>query len=303
MKDIFEGQPLSQEAPQGLRNKVEFEARQPQKASWFNGGFKWATAGTAVAAAVVAGFMVMTPATAKSWDDVTDAYQDVRSALIQINMQDGNGPKQITIAMKGDRFRVSVGGEMDMSFNRDEMLIYKAGDESAQLLQFGGIPLPFSMEQMAEKMVSELAMTNLLKQNEGQLGTQNVEISDVYQKDGRSVYDVYITEKDGGGRAYVIVDANSDLPLDFRIERLEKGQYVTEAVMSFRFNEEVDDSMLDFPLPSGVKTDVINMADAMNGGGEGFDFDFGGFNDHNDHNDEIIEETHDEVIITEAIAS
>lgn len=308
MKDIFEGQPLSKEAPQGLRNKVEFEARQPQKASWFNGGFKWATAGTAVAAAVVAGFMVMTPATAKSWDDVQEAYDGVRSALIQINFQEDGASEQIIVAMKGDRFRVSVGGDLDMSFNKNEMLLYKAGDDSATLMQFDGIPMPFSMEQMAQKLVSHLSMTNLLKQKEGELGKHNVEISNVYQKNDRSVYDVSISDIDGGGQAYVIVDADSDLPLELRIEEYENGKLVTKAEMSFRFNEDVDDSLLEFALPSGVKTEVINMADMMNGRGEGFDIDFGWFGDDDDDDDdddevEIIESTKEEVIITGAVAS
>lgn len=288
MDDIFEGQPQSSETPRGLRNRVEYLARQPQRAAWFNGGFKWAAAGTAVAAAAIAAVMFMTPATseAKTWDMVTDAYQDIRTMLIQIEMRESGRAESITVAMKGNSWRVSVGGDMDISYSRGELLIYKAGSDTAQVIDMRGIPFPIEPSVVVKEIVSQLSVANLLKHAEDEIGKENIHISGIYTENGRRLYDVEVNDPESGSHAFFTIDADTDLPVSVEMRGVEVGGSM-HGRMSFQFNGEVDDSWLEPVLPTGVKFEHFDLRD-MRGGGDFFDGFGDMFDDDDDDDDEEI---------------
>ena len=290
MDDIFERQAQSGEAPRGLRNRVEFLARQPQRAAWFNGGFKWAAAGTAVAAAAIAGVMFMTPATseAKTWDMVTDAYQDIRTMLIQIDVQGSDRAESITVAMKGNSWRVAVADEMDISFGGGELLIYKAGSDTAQVIDLRGFPIPIDPSMIVKEIVSQLSVANLLKHAEDEIGKENIYISKVYTENGRQLYDVEVNDPRSGSHAFFTIDADTDLPVSVEMRGVEVGGSM-HGRMSFQFNGEVDDSWLEPVLPTGVKFEHFDLGDMRRDGGGDFFDGFGDmFDDHDDDDEEIV---------------
>lgn len=289
MEDIFERQAQSSETPRGLRNKVEYLARQPQRAAWFNGGFKWAAAGTAVAAAAIAGVMFMTPATseAKTWDMVSDAYQDIRTMLIQIDMQDGERSESITVAFKGNSWRVSVGGEIDVSFSRGELLMYKAGSDTAQVIDMSGFPIPINPSMIVKEVVSNLSVANLLKEAEDEIGAENIQISKVYRRKGQRLYDVEVRDPKSGSHAFFTIDADTDLPVSVEIREAD-GEGGMQGRMSFQFNGDVDDSYLEPVLPTGVKFEYIKPMDMRGRKGDFFD----GIGDMFDHDDD--DDRHDD---------
>ena len=288
MDDILERQAQSSEAPRGLRNRVEYLARQPQRAAWFNGGFKWAAAGTAVAAAAIAGVMFMTPATseAKTWDMVTDAYQDIRSMLIQIDMQEGDESHSITVAMKGGSWRVAMSDEFDISFSRGELLMYKPGSNTAIVVDMTGFPIPIEPSMIVKEIVSQLSVANLLKEAEAEIGKENIRISQVYTADnGQRRYDVEVRDPRNGSHAFFVIDADTDLPVSVEVRGIDVEGSM-HGRMSFQFNGEVDDSWLEPVLPTGVEFKHINPMDMATGGGDPWDGIGDMFDDHDDGDDD-----------------
>ena len=196
MKNLFDKQPISGEAPQGLRNRVELAARQKPRRDWFAPRYRWAIAGTGVAAAAVAGVMLLTPASAeaKTWDMVQKAYEDVRGMLIELEFNGGaNEQGKMTIAGKGNDWRVSFDGvegggpeKMDISYTGGELTIWDGGD-TAKVISLG-MQIPFSPEQLMQNLTKELTASHILEDNADEIGRNNIRIEQPVWVDGRHVY-------------------------------------------------------------------------------------------------------------------
>jgi hypothetical protein len=273
MKNLFDKQPISDEAPQGLRNKVEYASRQEPRKAWFAPRYRWAAAGTAVAAAAIAGVMFMAPssAEAKTWDMVQDAYGKVRGMLIQMRFDDPKGESgEMLIAGKGNDWRVSFKNSdphgpdsMDISYSGGELTLWDGGD-TAQVINLG-MNIPFQPEQVMQGMAEQLTASKIFEQHGDEMGRQNIRVEQPVVVDGRRVYNVYISDPDNAGnQVHVVVDAETDLPISMQMQGV-RGESMQ---MSFQFNGEFDRSLLQPVLPSGVKfkhTDIKSM------GGEGED--------------------------------
>ncbi|MCH7904431.1 MAG: hypothetical protein IH944_07675 [Armatimonadetes bacterium] len=270
MKDIFEKLPMGDKAPQGLRNWTEFTSRQPRGKSWFDKRFKWAFGGVAAAGLVVAAVMFMTPqqATAKTWDLITNAYDDIITVYIEIDVAEDDEDYNLVFAMKGNRWHASLDGKADISYDGSDLLIWEYGSDTAMLVQ-----VPFALNFPADKVIKQLRFTNIMSHHHDEA---DVDISAIVVRDGRSVYDVIV--RDGSMVAYLTIDAGSDLPLNVTVT--EDG--VTKAELMFRFNEDVDESLLSPVLPTGIKFEVLNFAD-LRDGPDGFNFDFFGHDQDDDH--------------------
>ncbi|MEX2242235.1 MAG: hypothetical protein WD716_00150 [Fimbriimonadaceae bacterium] len=306
MKNLFDKQPISDEAPRGLRNKVEYASRQQPRRAWFAPRYRWAAAGTAVAAAAVAGVMFLVPssAEAKTWDMVQDAYGKVRGMLIQMRFDDPNGASgEMLIAGKGNDWRVSFKNtgdhgpdNMDISYSPGELTLWDGGD-TAQVISLG-MNIPFQPEQVMQGMAEQLTASKIFEQHADEMG-QRVRVEQPVVVDGRRVYNVYITDPNkAGNQVHVVVDAETDLPISMKMQG-ERGESMH---MSFEFNGEFDRSLLQPVLPSGVKfkhTDIKSM------GGEGKDMfrgleEFGNAMEHT-HDDGKPQEDKSEVRIERAV--
>lgn len=272
MKNFFDKQPISNEAPQGLRNRVELAARQKPAKSWFAPRYRWAAAGTAVAAATVGAVLFLMPskAEAKTWDMVQQAYQKVRGVLIQMEFSGDGDNGKLTIAGKGDDWRVSVegmdggkNGKMDISYSGGELTLWEGGD-TAQVIDLG-INIPFSPEQLMTEMTTELTASNILKEGADDIGRENIRVEQPVFVNGKRVYNVYVNEPHGEGQFHILVDADSDLPISMDV----KGPRGESMRMSFQFNGDFDNSFLQPVLPSGIKFERI---DKNTLGGHGGDF-------------------------------
>ena len=266
MKNLFDKQPISDEAPQGLRNKVEYASRQEPRKAWFAPRYRWAAAGTAVAAAV-AGVMFIMPssAEAKTWDMVQDAYGKVRGMLIQMRFDEPNGESgEMLIAGKGNDWRVSFSesdrpgpNSMDISYSGGELMIWDGGD-TAQVISLG-MNLPFQPEQVMQGMAEQLTASKIFEQHADDMGRQNIRVEQPVVVDGRRVYNVFISDPDNAGnQVHVVVDAETDLPISMEMQGV-RGESMQ---MTFQFNGEFDRSLLQPVLPSGVKfkhTDFKSM--------------------------------------------
>lgn len=272
MKNLFDKQPISDEAPRGLRNKVEYASRQEPRKAWFAPRYRWAAAGTAVAAAAVAGVMFMAPssAEAKTWDMVQDAYGKVRGMLIQMRFDDPKGESgEMLIAGKGNDWRVSFKNSgnhgpdsFDVSYSGGEIMLWDGGD-TAQVISLG-MNMPFQPEQVMQGMAEHLTASKIFEQHADEMG-QRVRVEQPVVVDGRRVYNVYITDPDNAGhQVHVVVDAETDLPISMDMQGVRGGSMQ----MSFQFNGEFDRSLLQPVLPSGIK---FRHTDPKSMDGEGED--------------------------------
>lgn len=270
IKDVFENLPLSSEAPQGLRNRVEFASRQRARKSWFAPRVRWAAAGTAIAAATVAGVFFMAPASAeaKTWDMVTAAYQQVRGVLIQMDFTGQGDNGSLTIAGKGNDWRMTMDGfangkdeQVDVSYSGGELTIWDGGD-TAQVISLG-INIPFSPEDVMKGMTEQLSASKIFKEHAEEIGRDNIRIEQPEWVGNRRVYNVYINEPDGDGQVHILVDADSDLP----ISMLVTGSNGEEMRMSFQFDGDFDSSLLHPIIPKGVKIERIDPTKMMDGEG------------------------------------
>lgn len=297
MKDLFDKQPLSNEAPQGLRNKVEFAARQKPGRQWFGPRTRWAVAGTAVAAAAIGGIMFMTPATAqaKTWDMVTAAYEQVRGVLIQMEFTGQGENGSLTIAGKGNDWHMTMEGigngkseKVDISYSGGELTMWDGGD-TAQVISLG-INIPFSPEDVMKGMTEQLSASKIFKEHADEIGRENLRIEQPEWVGNRHVYNVYINEKDGNGQVHILVDADTDLPISMDVSGTE-GE---EMRMSFQFDGDFDSSLLYPIIPKGVKIERIDPTKMMDGDGGGHEDMFRGlegigktFGDHHEDKPQV----------------
>lgn len=276
MKEIFENQPLSSEAPQGLRNKVEFASRQRARKEWFGPRVRLAAASTVVVAAAIGGVMFMTPATAeaKTWDMVTSAYQQVRGVLIEMSF-DGQGEHgSLIVAGKGKDWRVQVEGldagkdaRMDVSYSNGKLTMWDGGD-TAQVIDLG-FDIPFTPEQVMQGIAEELSASKILGEHSDEIGKENIRIEQPEWVGNRRVYNVYITSPHGEGDAsnvHILVDADTDLPINMTVSG-ERGEAMT---MKFQFDADFDSSLLYPTIPSGVKIEKLDSTKMLNGGDHDF---------------------------------
>jgi hypothetical protein len=308
MKDLFDKQPLSNEAPQGLRNKVEFAARQKPGRQWFGTRTRWAVAGTAVAAAAIGVVMFMTPASAeaKTWDMVTAAYEQVRGVLIQMEFTGQGDQGSLTIAGKGNDWRMTMDGladgkdeRVDVSYSGGELTIWDGGDTA--LVMSLGFNIPFSPEDVMKGMTEQLSASKIFKEHADEIGRDNIRIEQPEWVGNRHVYNVYINEKDGNGQVHILIDADTDLPVSMDIS----GPNGEEMRMSFQFDGDFDSSLLRPIIPSGVKIERTDMSKMMGGGGvnhedmlkgleefgKSFEGGRGMFDDHHEDRVEIKDKT------------
>ena len=273
MKNLFDKQPISDEAPRGLRNKVEYASRQEPRKAWFAPRYRWAAAGTAVAAAAVAGVMFIMPssAEAKTWDMVQDAYGKVRGMLIQMRFDDPKGESgEMLIAGKGNDWRVSFKNSgdhgpdsMDISYSGGEITLWDGGD-TAQVISLG-MNIPFQPEQVMQNMAEQLTASKIFEQHADDMGRQNIRVEQPVVVDGRRVFNVYISDPhNAGNQVHVVVDAETDLPISMQMQGV-RGESMQ---MSFQFNGEFDRSLLQPVLPSGVKFKHTDPK-TMDGEGDG----------------------------------
>ncbi len=276
MKEIFENQPLSSEAPQGLRNKVEYAARQTVRKPWIGLSTRWIAVGAAAAAVGFFAFTTLLPAKAeaKTWDKVASAYENVKGMLIRLNFAGGDDQGDILLAYKGKEWRVSIqgGGEgnMDVSYSNGELTLWDGG-KTAQLINIG-MELPFSPEDIVKQISDEVSVSKLLEKGADEIGRENIVVEQPVLVDGRRVYNVFIDGVHGDGRVHIVVDAETDLPISISAQS-QRGEIFE---MSFEFNSDFDDSLLRPVLPTGVTFQHLDIGDMSKMGEKfGHDFDFG----------------------------
>ena len=264
MKDLFYKQPMGDEAPQGLRNRVELAARQKPGRDWFGARTRWAVAGTAVAAAAVGGLMFITPANAeaKTWDMVTSAYEQVRGVLIQMDFTGQGEDGNLTIAGKGGEWRVQMEGageDMDISYSNGTLTMWDGGD-TAQVMKLG-FNIPFNPEDVMKGMTEQLSASKIFEEHADEIGRDNIRIEQPTWVGNRHVYNVYIDEANGQGKVHILVDADTDLPISMTVS----GPNGEDMKMKFQFDGDFDSSLLRPIIPKGVNIEEIDMSKAMGG--------------------------------------
>jgi hypothetical protein len=271
MKRVMEELPMSNEMPPHVRSKamnVAVETNRRAQARRRPRTVAWLTAGIAVLA--VGAFMMPKPAAAKTWTMVANAVQQITSFQMDLKVNgQKEGPENVHIAMKGDEVLIDAGPDAQIYFGKGEMQIYDAKSNTLTKMK---VPVEVGafMPMMANEITKSFSLKKEIAEMESKYGKDHIRILPFRQENGRRVYDVQMTEPDGPGKAFLTVDADTDLPIyiDIAGEKAEDN-----VVINLRYNDNVD---VTPRFPAGAKVKEIDMSNMMDGEKFGKDMeDFG----------------------------
>ncbi|HJP83106.1 MAG TPA: hypothetical protein VJ835_06320 [Fimbriimonadaceae bacterium] len=215
LKNLLSNLPASPEMPENLRNRAlnyaievnrkTMMARRPRAVAWMSAGLAALAVGTF--------FMMPKQATAKAWTMVTQAVEKITSVQMDIKLSGAKeGPKRIQIATKANEFIVDAAGESVIYFNGEDLQIYDSKQNEITKLK-----LPVEATTFMPDLASEISGAFNLKKEiadmEKKYGKDHIRVMPIRQFNGRDVYDVQMTEPDGPGKAFLTIDAATDLPV------------------------------------------------------------------------------------------
>ena len=272
MKNLMEELPMSNEMPPHVRSKamnIAVETNRRAQARRRPRTVAWLTAGIAVLA--VGAFMVPKPAAAKTWTMVTQAVQQITSFQmdLQFKGEQKDGPERVHIAMKGDAMLIDAGKEAQVYFDKEGMQVYDAEKNTVTKMKMP-VEIGAFVPMMANEITKSFSLKKEIAEMESKYGKDHIRIMPFRQLDGRRVYDVQMTDPEGQGKAFLTVDADTDLPIFIDVDGEKAGDNV---VINLRYNDNVD---VTPRFPAGAKVQEIDMSNMMNGEKFGKDMeDFG----------------------------
>ncbi len=269
MKKLMEELPMSNEMPPHVRNKalniaVETNrraqaARRPRLVAYLTVGLAALTVG--------AMFLVPKPAAAKAWTLVKQAVGQITSVQMNIevkNPKEGE-PKNITLAFQGNKMMVDAGDEAQVYFSDNTLQVYDAKKNTVtKLIMPGGVM--DAMPNIANEIAGAFDLKKEVAQMEEKYGKDHIKIMPIRVENGRRVYDVQMTEKDGPGRAFMTIDAETDLPIFIDADGGKDDENV-RITLNYNSNFIVEPN-----FPANAKIEELDMSKMMGGGMEGKDF-------------------------------
>ena len=261
MKKLMEELPMSNEMPPHVRTKamnIAVESNRKAQAARRPRTAAWLTAGIAVVA--MGAFMAM-PRPAKAWSMVAQAVEKITSVQMDLLVKGKEGKEEkLQIAMKGGELYVSSANDGVIShIGNDGLQVY---DKSTNTITKVKLPAEVAsfMPNITEEIVGAFDLKKEIADMEAKYGRDHIFVGKLRTgDDGRQVYDVTMTEKDGPGKAFLTVDANTDLPVI--IDASGDGE---DMVIHLRYNGDV---RIQPNFPKGAKVEEIDLSNM----GEMFD--------------------------------
>jgi hypothetical protein len=262
LKNLLEGLPQSKEMPNHVRTKalnlaVEENrraqaARRPRTVAWLTAG---------IAAVAFGAFMMPKPAAAKTWTMVAQAVQQITSFQMDLRVRGGDAemPEQVHIAMKNDEMLIDAGDKAQIYFGKGGMQIYDAKSNTITKMKMP-VEITSFMPMMADELTRSFSLKKEIAEMEAKYGKDHIRILPFRELDGRRVYDVQMTEPDGSGKAFLTVDANTDLPIYIDASGDKDNESV---VINLRYNDDID---VTPRFPAGAKVKELDLTDMVDGG-------------------------------------
>lgn len=264
MKNLMEELPMSNEMPPHVRtkamniaveaNRKAQNARRPRTAAWLTAG---------IAALSIGAFMAMPrPATAKAWTMVANAVQKITSVQMDLLVKNKDGKEEkVQIAVNGGEMMVNAGSDgAQIVFGKDGLQVY---DEKTNTITKMKMPAEVSafMPNIAEEIMGAFDLKGEIANMEAKYGRDHIKVMPIRELNGRQVYDVQMTEKDGPGKAFLTVDANTDLPIFIDAS----GDNGEDVVIHLRYNDNIR-IQSNFPKDAKIEEiDLSKMGDLFDG--------------------------------------
>lgn len=255
MKNLMEELPMSNEMPPHVRtkamniaveaNRKAQNARRPRTAAWL-------TAGIAIVA--MGAFMAM-PRPAKAWSMVAQAVQKITSVQMDLLVKEKSGKEEkVQIAVSGSEMYVSAGGEGTvMHMGKDGLQVYDKNTNTITKMKLPAEVAGF-MPNITDEIMGAFDLKKEVADMEAKYGKDHIFVGKLRTgDDGRQVYDVTMTEKDGPGKAFLTVDAQTDLPV-FIDASGDEGE---DLKIHLRYNDNV---RIQPSFPKGAKVEEIDLS-------------------------------------------
>ncbi len=261
MKNLMEELPMSNEMPPHVRAKainVAVEShrkaqaiRRPRAALWFVTGV----------AAFTMGAVLMMPQPAKAWSMVAEAVEKITSVQMDLVVKDSKGKEEkVQIAMRGAEMMVNAGDGTVVLLDKEGLQVYESKSNTLTKMKMP-VELAAFMPNIAEEIAGAFDLKKEVAEMEKKYGKDHIRIMPFRTLDGRRVYDVQMTEPNGPGKAFLTIDANTDLPI-FIDASGDDGEDVT---INLRYNGEVQ-FRPNFPTTAKVQElDLSKMGEMFDG--------------------------------------
>jgi len=242
------------------------ETARPKKTWWRQG---IALAGTVAAAtAVVALSLAPSKASAKSFDMLVSAAQQIHSFQLSITSQEGGQKTPFTIAGIDGRFVMRADDGLIMQFNDGSLQFYEPKANTVTKFSLSPFIDTKQIAQQAKQGMSEalkgVDLKKMLKDYQDQYGKDHIKISTVQG----GAYFVDMQAPNEPQRVHMTVEASSDLPTQVLVQKKSAtGAWEENVRIDMKYGQKVDPAFLKASFPANAKRvsmDLGNMiGDAM----------------------------------------
>ncbi|MBC8066042.1 MAG: hypothetical protein H7Y17_14515 [Chlorobia bacterium] len=269
MKKLMEELPMSNEMPPNVRNKamnIAVETNRRAQAARRPRAVAWMTAGIATFA-IGAFFLMPKPASAKAWTMVKQAVEKITSVQMDIKVKDAKeGPQIVRIAMQGDRVLIDAGEGTKLFIGGDSFQVYEAKTNTITKMTMPAGMMDFMPDVMGE-VAGAFDLKKEIAEMETKYGKDHIRVMPIRTENGRNVYDVVMTDPEGPGKAFLTVDADTDLPIYIDASGMEDGNDENVEI-TLRYN---GNAVIEPNFPKDAKIQSFDMGNLMNGEMKGKD--------------------------------
>lgn len=255
-KKLQEELPMSQEMPPHVRAKamnIAIETNRRAQAARRPRTVAWLTAGIA---ALAFGAMFLSPKQAKAWSLVTQAVQKITSFQMEVQLPQSTelGTHTVNIAAQGNKFMVDAGTDGKLYFDGASMQTYDGRTNKVTKMTLP-VEVTGFMPMLTDEIVGAFNLKKEIAEMEEKYGKDHIRVMPIRNLNGRQVYDVQMTEVEGNARAFLTIDAATDLPIFIDASGSEKGDDNFKIVL--RYN---DDVVIKPNFPANAKVEEIDMS-------------------------------------------
>lgn len=281
IQELMKDAPLGNETPSRLRSKLQSAAVGPRVRHASPAPGRWAMAGIAAVAIIAIGVgagvgLNRTPnvtAQAKTFAKVINATNLLDAFQLVIRANDMNTGEELNIAFSDGKFNMSTKEGMIMRVQGPSMEFFDPKKNEVVEMNLGGMVDPKEIAgQIQEGMkhgMEEFDVKKMLAEMEKEFGKENVTIGPIQHKFGRSTYDVTLEKPHGPERIYMTVDAEKDIPIRIRVEKIREGAYQEEANIELRFGNDIDPDLVITDFPANAKRVKLDFSKMMEDGMKG----------------------------------
>ena len=193
-------------------------------------------------------------ASAKAWSMVTQAVEKITSVQMDMLVKDAkNGPERIQIALDRGDMMIQAGKEHSVYMGKEGLMVYDGKTNVVTQMQLPNEVQAF-MPIAAEEIVGAFNFKKEIANMESKYGKDHIRIMPIRVQDGREVYDVQMTEPDGPGKAFLTIDAQTDLPIYIDASGPE---HEGDVVIHLRYNDRLQ---IKPAFPANAKIKKVDIS-------------------------------------------